>query len=139
MRTFYLVKLLKLDYIYVHIRYMYLIFLAKFLPCADSSVGRVADFGSSDPGSNPGGATFFFFIFQFREFFRVYLVEIHLYFCQNFFSAPVAQLVGRRTLDPATRVRIPARPSGVTFFSSIFLHFWSFFALLLWVLAIFFH
>ena len=57
--------------------------------------------------------------FEFRLIF-MYILDISTQsFWPNFFSALIAQLVERRTLDPATRVRIPV----AQLFSFSFFHF----------------
>ena len=64
-------------------------FWSKLPLCGNSSVGRASDFGSSDPGSNPGGATFFFLhIFAFLAYFCFTNMGIyHLFSLDNIFLA----------------------------------------------------
>ena len=52
-----------------------------------------------------------FLFSKISEFRLIYIYILDISTClfqPNFFSAPIAQLIERRTLDPATRVRIPA-------------------------------
>ena len=76
-----------------HIRLKYLKFRPEILLCSGSSVGRASDFGSSDPGSNPSGATFFpSLFFAFLPYVCFTKMGIcHLFSLVNFFIATFLQ------------------------------------------------
>ena len=93
LRTFYLVKVLNLESFLKCVSFKYLRFWPKFLLCANSSVGRASDFGSSDPGSNPGGGTFFPLLFlAFLAYFSFTNMGIcSLFALVNFFVSALLQ------------------------------------------------
>ena len=105
----------------MNIRYKNLIFLAEFPLCTNSSVGRASDFGSSDPGSNPGGARnlnfFSSLFFAFLAYLCFTIMGIcHLFSLVNFFIVTFLQVLYLLTqmvffqnhyMDSPTRGKMP--------------------------------